>query len=108
MTIRSPRGIAAGTILALIVPLGSLLLAWLVEARAVPYDEVQSLLNPIGTLSWLSLAVLGPAGIAIVAWSAGVRGIWAWVALYAVATPLYLMLWFWSAVAISGALGSPL
>ena len=107
MTIRSRRGVAAGASLALIIPLGSLLLAQLVEARLLPYDEVRSLLNPIGTLSWLSLAVLGPAGIAIVAWSAGVRGIAAWVALYVVAAPAYVVLWFWSAVAISGALGNP-
>jgi len=107
MTIRSRRGVAAGASLALIVPLGSLLLAQLVEARVLPYDDVRALLNAIGTLSWLSLAVLGPAGIAIAAWSAGVRGIAAWIVLYVVAAPAYIMLWFWSAVTISGALGSP-
>ena len=107
MTIRSRRGVAAGASLALVVPFGSLLLAQLVEARALPYDDVRPLLNAIGTLSWLSLSVLGPAGIAVAGWSAGVRGIFAWVALYVVAAPAYVMLWFWSAVAISGALGSP-
>jgi hypothetical protein len=107
MAIRSRRGVAAGAILALVVPLGSLLLAQLVETRMVPYDEVRALLDAIGTLSWLSLMVLGPLGIAVVGRSAGVRGIGGWAALYIIAAPAYVVLWFWSAVAISGALGNP-
>ena len=107
MTIRSRRGVAAGAIIALVVPLGSLLVAQLVEAHVLPYDDVRALLNTIGTLSWISLAVLGPVGIAIVGRSAGVRGIGGWLALYVVAAPAYVVLWFWSSVAISGALGNP-
>src|SRR2546426_1098743 len=43
MTIRSRRGVAAGASVSLIVPLGSLLAAQLVQARLLPYDEVRAL-----------------------------------------------------------------
>jgi hypothetical protein len=73
----------------------------------VPYDPVRSLLDVIGTLSWISLAVFGPAGIAIVGWSAGIRNVFALIVLVVVVAPLYVAIWFAGAVSISGALGNP-
>jgi len=46
-------------------------------------------------------------GIAIAAWSAGVRGVAGWIALMVVALPVFAVIWFVGVATLSGALGNP-
>src|SRR5471032_2266900 len=68
---RSGRGVAMGLLVALLVPILCLALAWLLGSGLVSYDQLRALVNP-----WFGLAfaevLLGPIGIGIALWSAGV------------------------------------
>lgn len=107
MTVRSRRGVAIGALIALWAPIGALALAALVKNKIAPYDSIHERVNEIGVLLWASLTVFGPIGIVTAGWSAGVRGVLAWLALVVVVGPLFVALWFTAAVAISGTLGNP-
>jgi len=61
----------------------------------------------IGGLLWASLLILGPVGIAVAGWSAGVRGWGRWLALLVWSLPLYAFFWFGSAARFSGTMGNP-
>jgi hypothetical protein len=62
-------------------------------------------LNPLFAIS-LSEVLLGPLGIAVASWSAGLRGA-ALIGLTIVAIPVLVVFWFLSAATLSGALGEP-
>jgi hypothetical protein len=102
----SNRAALVGSVLALGVPLGYLVLGVLVQNRLAPYDQVHSLLNAFGTIGWLDLFVLGPAGIAMVVWSRGLRGATA-VLTMLVSLPVFVVAWFIGVATLSGALGNP-
>ena len=55
----------------------------------------------------ISLFLLGPIGIVIAGWSAGVRGAPAWLALIIVAVPVFAFVWFVCVASLGGALGNP-
>jgi hypothetical protein len=61
----------------------------------------------MGGLLWASLLILGPAGIVVAGWSAGLRGGGPWLALLVVSLPAYAFFWFVSAVRFSGKMGNP-
>jgi hypothetical protein len=102
---RSWRGVAMGLLVALLVPILCLALAWLLGSGLVPDDQLRALVNP-----WFGLALaevlLGPIGIGIALWSAGVRGA-ALVALIVVALPVLVVVWFLCLATLSGAMGEP-
>jgi hypothetical protein len=103
--VRSWRGVAMGLLVALLVPILCLALAWLLGSGLVPYDQLRALVNP-----WFGLALaevlLGPIGVGIALWSAGVRGA-ALVALIVVALPVLVVVWFLCLATLSGAMGEP-
>jgi hypothetical protein len=105
LTARSWRGVAMGLLVALLVPTLCLALAWLLGSGLVPYDQLRALVNP-----WFGLALaevlLGPIGVGIALWSAGVRGA-ALVALIVVALPVLVVVWFLCLATLSGAMGEP-
>ena len=107
MMVRSRRGVAIGVVIVLAVPIAFLLLAVLVQNGIAPYEPIHAQINGIGLIGWVSLAVLGPVGIAIAGWSAGVRGVLAWLAVVIVFGPMFVALWLMSVVTISGSLGNP-
>jgi hypothetical protein len=104
---RSWRGVAVGAVIALTVPVSYLALAFLILVRVIPDVAIRGLLNEVGTLGWISLVVLGPAGIAIACWSAGARRLMTWIALLIIAIPGYIVVWAWSVFSLSGVLGNP-
>lgn len=71
-----------------------------------PYDQVHALLNALGVIALFEL-VLGPIGIGIAGWSAGVRSLFAWLALIFITVPALAFVWFLCVVTLSGALGEP-
>jgi hypothetical protein len=105
--VRSRTGVAAGAVIALIVPVSTLVLAQLIDVRIAPYGLVQEWFPAIGGLLWASLLILGPVGIAIAGWSAGLSGWGRWLALLVWSLPLYAFLWFGSAARFSGTMGNP-
>lgn len=107
MMVRSRRGVALGVVTVLSVPIAFLVLAVLVQNGIAPYDPIHAQINGIGLIGWVSLAVLGPVGIVVAGWSAGVRGVLAWLAVVIVFGPLFIALWLMSVVTISGSLGNP-
>jgi hypothetical protein len=82
-------------------------LAFMILVRVIPDVAIRGVLNEIGTLGWISLFVLGPTGIAISGWSAGVRSLMSWIALLIIAIPGYIAVWAWSVFSLSGVLGNP-
>lgn len=105
MTVRSSPQVATGLIVALAVPVFFGSLTVLLENGIVSVDE------PIdwtpSTVIALSEIVLGPLGVVIAGRGAGVRGAIAWLILLAVTIPALLLVWFYSVVLLSGALGAP-
>jgi hypothetical protein len=103
---RSRFGIAVGVFIALVVPVSFAVLAQLVVAGIAPYEETHALLNLFGLIGWVSL-VLGPVGLAIAGWSAGIRSVMGWLAAIIVVLPLFVVAWFVGFASLSGALGNP-
>ena len=104
---RSRTGVAVGALIALIVPMAAVVLAQLVDLRIAPYGLVQDWFPTMGGLLWASLLILGPVGIVVAGWSAGLRGWARWLALLVVSLPLYAFCWFGSAARFSGTMGNP-
>ncbi len=104
---RSRAGVAVGAVIALIVPVSALVLAQLIDLQIAPYGLVEDWFPTMGGLLWASLLILGPVGIVVAGWSAGLRGWGPWLALLVVSLPLYAYFWFVSAVRFSGTMGNP-
>lgn len=107
MTTKSRTGVVIGATIALIVPIGSLVVASLVSSGIAASENVRPLSDFFGLFTWLSLVVLGPAGIVIAGRSAGLRGASAWIGLLLAALLLFVPLWFLGAATLSGSLGNP-
>ena len=103
--VRSWRGVAVGLLIALLVPILCLALAWLLGSGVVPYDKLRALVLPWFGLVLLEV-VLGPIGTGLAFSSAGVRGA-ALVALIVVALPVLIVVWFLCLTTLSGAMGEP-
>lgn len=100
------RNTAIGSLLVPAVPVFYFLLGTLVANGIAPYDSIRPYLNEFGAIGWFDLFVLGPAGIAVVVWSRGLRGVTAVVA-FLVSLPVFAVAWFVGAVTLSSALGNP-
>jgi hypothetical protein len=108
MTVKSRGGLAVGVFIALVVPISYWVLALLVENGIAAYDQTHALFDgPLGLIGWISLFLLGPIGIVIAGWSAGVRGAPAWLALIVIAVPVFAFVWFVCVATLGGALGNP-
>lgn len=103
-TVRSWRGVAIGGLIALVVPVTFFVLTLLVNGGALTADSIRA---PWLTWILLSEVVLGPIGIVVAGWSAGVRGMPAWVLLLITAVPLLAAVWVASVLMFGGAKGSP-
>ena len=104
---RSRRGVALGLAITLMVPAFSLVASWLVGTNVVSGASLRPSLDAFGTLAWAGLVVLGPVGIVIAGWSAGVRDVLSWIAWLVVTIPTFVILWFGGVASLSGALGNP-
>jgi hypothetical protein len=103
--IRSWRVAAGGVLLALLVPILCLALAWLLGSGLVSYDQLRALVTP-----WFGLVLaevlLGPIGVGIALWSVGLRGT-ALAALIVLFLPVLVIVWFLCLATLSGAMGDP-
>ncbi len=105
--VRHRAGIAVGAVIALIVPVAALVLAQLVDLQIAPFGLVYDWFPTMGVLLWASLLILGPVGIVVAGWSAGLRDWFYWLGFLVVSLPLYASFWFLSAVRFSGTMGNP-
>lgn len=103
-TVRSWRGVAIGALIALVVPLFIFVLILLVNVGALSADQVD-----VPWVTWIlvSEVVIGPIGIVIAGWSAGVRSMAGWILLLITAVPLLAGVWLAAALMYGGATGSP-
>jgi hypothetical protein len=102
----SRRGVVLGLILAFAIPGSYWVLALLVQQGIAPYDQVHALLGPLGTIALLEVLV-GPLGIGIVIWSAGIREAAVWAVLFILGIPGLAIVWFFAVAELSGTLGNP-
>jgi hypothetical protein len=100
---RRRMGMIFGLIIALVIPVVSLVVAFL-------WDRGVLVLGPKGSYPPLVAAlfatsgwelVLGPVGIAVAGWSAGRRGVEGWRRLIIVAVPALVVIWFVAALYLS-------
>lgn len=103
-TSRSWRGVAGGALIALAVPAGFIILSLLLDVGVLAPDGMHA---PWITMVAFSEVLLGPIGLAVAGWSAGVRGAVAWVLLLISAIPLLAAVWVVSVLMFGGATGSP-
>jgi hypothetical protein len=106
VAVTSRPGVLVGVVIALAIPVSYWVLAALVSKGIAPYDQVKALLGPLSVIALFEL-LLGPVGIAIAGWNAGIRNAIVWLALFIVAVPLLAFVWFLCVVTLSGALGEP-
>lgn len=102
--VKSWRGVAVGAFIALTVPVAFILLSLLLDVGVLPPDQMHA---PLFTMIMFSEVLLGPVGLAVAGWSAGVRGVVAWVLLLITAIPLLSAVWVISALMFGGATDSP-
>ena len=99
-------GVIVGLILALALPLLNLLVAQLWERGIVTFDPDGAVIGVLqGTFLWELL--LGPLGIVVAGRSAGTRTPLEWFALFGVAIPVLLVLWFIGVASVGGLAGEP-
>jgi hypothetical protein len=103
-TVRSWRGVAIGGLIALAVPAFIFVLSLLVNIGALSADQVD-----VPWVTWIlvSEVVVGPIGIVVGGWFAGVRSMPGWVLLLISAVPLLAGVWLAAALMFGGATGSP-
>jgi hypothetical protein len=96
--------VAIGGFIALVVPVFVFVLSLLVNIGVLSADQVD-----VPWVTWIlvSEVVVGPIGIVVAGWSAGVRGMPAWVLLLISAVPLLAGVWIASVLVYGGATGSP-
>ena len=100
------RGVILGLVLAFAIPASYWVLAILVQRGIAPYDEVHASLSALGMFALLEVLV-GPLGIGMVAWSAGIRDAAVWAALFILGIPGLAIVWFLAVANLSGTLGNP-
>jgi hypothetical protein len=105
--VRSRPGIFLGVVIAIFVPISYVILSQLVQAGIAPYEGTHSLLGLFGLIGWISLFGLGPLGLVIAGWSAGIRGVGAWIVTIILGLPLLVVIWLVGVVSLSGTLGNP-
>ena len=103
-TVRSWRGVAVGGLIALVIPASIIGLSSLVNIGLLAADQVD-----VPWLTWIlvSEVVIGPFGITVAGWSAGIRSLPAWVLLYISVVPLLAGVWLVSVLMYGGATGNP-
>lgn len=103
---RSRGGFLLGAVVALSVPIASLVVGYASKAGLVHLNvDAQGMVGV--NLAELSVIVLGPIGIVIAGRSLGARGGLAWFVVIVVAAPLVAFAWLIGRIYLSNAAGFP-
>lgn len=95
-----------GALLALAVPITSGGLAAVWSLGLIHPDPNGPLVLAVQSMALPGLAVT-PAGLALAAWAAGIRGRLAWLALALWGIPILGVLWFIAVASLGGLAGEP-
>ena len=99
-------GVILGLGIALALPLANLIVAILWDRRIVVFDPEGAVVQALKlTFAWEFF--LGPIGIVVAGWSAGVRSPLVWSALFLLGIPVLAFLWFVGVAMVGGLSGSP-
>jgi hypothetical protein len=103
---RRVAGTIAGLMLALAIPVSNGVLALLWGGGMVQLDPEGALVKGLEAPG-LAGILLGPIGIVIAGWFAGVRTFATWFVLIVLGIPLLTMLWFYAVASLGGLAGEP-
>jgi hypothetical protein len=106
---RSWRGIVAGILIALALPIAYALVAALISSGIAANTRSGLVFELIMSLSLNALAafVLALAGMAIAGSAARLQSGWAWLGVVVVGVPLIALAWFLAYASLGGVMGSP-
>ena len=102
----SSRRVLAGAVLALVIPIGLLVFAVLLENDLITLARDDSTLRTVMFISFTEF-LLGPLGLWVAGSGAGVRGLEAWIPVFLFGVPALGFVWFVAVASVSGAFGSP-
>lgn len=103
---RVNAGTIAGAVIALAIPLSNGLAA-ILWGNGLIQLEPEGWLVKILQAPGLAGILLGPIGLVIAAWFAGVRSVLSWLSVLIVGLPLLAMLWFYAIASLGGLAGEP-
>lgn len=104
--VQSLRGLLAGVLIALVVPISFLVFGQLLLNGIVTFERGPDT-SDILTRIALTEIILGPIGLLVAGSSIPLRRPWAWLLLWLVGVPVLAVFWFLCVATLSGALGSP-
>jgi hypothetical protein len=103
---RQAIGAIVGIVLALAIPVSNGVVAILWGSGALQLDPEGALVKGLEAPG-LAGILLGPIGIVIAGWFAGVRGFSGWFVLIILGIPLLTMVWFYAIASLGGLAGEP-
>lgn len=108
MTERSLRTATLGAAIALGMPAGYLIMAYLIASRVVPEPggPINDALKSLGLNATVGF-VLALLGLSMIGQGAALRSAWAWIALAVLGLPAIAFIWFLSYATLGSATGSP-
>jgi hypothetical protein len=99
-------GTIIGIVLALAIPVSNGLVAILWSSGALQLDPEGAVVKGLEAPG-LAGVLLGPIGIVIAGWFAGVRSIAGWSLLILLGIPLLTLVWFYAIASLGGLAGEP-
>jgi hypothetical protein len=103
---RQIAGTVVGIVLALAIPVSNGIVALLWGGGAVQLDPDGAFVKGLEAPG-LAAILLGPIGIVIAGWFAGVRTVSTWSVLIVLGIPLLTILWFYAVASLDGLAGEP-
>lgn len=106
MSRRQITGTIVGVVVALAIPVSNGVVALLWGSGALQLDPEGALVQGLEAPG-LAGILLGPIGIVIAGWFAGVRSFSGWFVLIILGIPLLTIVWFYAIASLGGLAGEP-
>jgi len=103
---RRVAGTIVGIVLALAIPVSNGVVAALWSSGVLQLDPEGAFVKSLEAPG-LAGILLGPIGIVVAGWFAGVRTFSGWFALIILGIPLVTILWFYAIASLGGLAGEP-
>jgi hypothetical protein len=103
---RVNAGTVVGVVLALAIPISNGVVAVLWSSGVLQLDPEGALVKGLEAPGLAGL-LLGPIGIVVAGWFAGVRTFTGWFVLIVLGIPLVTIFWFYAIASLGGLAGEP-
>jgi len=103
---RVNAGTVVGVVLALAIPISNGVVALLWSSGVLQLDPEGALVKGLEAPGLAGL-LLGPIGIVVAGWFAGVRTFTGWFVLIVLGIPLVTIFWFYAIASLGGLAGEP-